>query len=215
MDKVKIMIVDDHNMLREGIRALLSVYDEIDVVGEAANGRDGIKKALECKPDVILMDLVMPDMDGLEATRRIRKKLPQTQVIFLTQYETKEYVLSAMKAGGRGYIPKKAVGSELLNAILVVAQGEYSLHPTAATAIVEDYVKQPVTELYDSLTAREREVLKLIAEGHTSRKISEILDISNKTARVHLAKVMQKLDIHNRTELIKYAIQKGLVTIDT
>ncbi len=124
MDKIKILIVDDHAILRDGIRALLGVHDQIDVVGEASDGRECIEKALESEPDVILMDLVMPGMDGLEATRRIRKKIPKAKVLFLTQYESKEYVQSAIKAGGHGYIPKKAVGSELLKAIYAVAQGD-------------------------------------------------------------------------------------------
>ncbi len=214
MDKVKLLIVDDHTILRDGIRALLGVYDEINVVGEASDGRECIEKALESEPDVILMDLVMPRMDGLEATRRIRKKIPKAKVLFLTQYESKEYVQSAMKAGGHGYIPKKAVGTELLKAIFTVVQGDYYLYPTAAAAIVEGYAKQSSTDPYDRLTAREREILKLIAEGHTSRKISEMLHISLKTVLGHRTKVMGKLDIHNQTELIKYAIHKGLVTMN-
>jgi two-component system response regulator NreC len=214
MDKVKILIVDDHAILRDGIRALLGVHDEIEVVGEASDGRECIRKALESKPDVILMDLVMPGMDGLEATRRIRKKLPKAKVLFLTQYESKEYVRSAMKAGSHGYIPKKAVGTELINAILTVSQGNYYLYPTIAAAIVEGYTQQPSRDSYDLLSAREREILQLIAEGNTSRIISEMLSISLKTAFGHRTKIMQKLNIQNRTELIKYAMRKGIVPIE-
>ncbi len=141
MDKVKILIVDDHAILRDGIRALLGVHDQIDVVGEASDGHECIEKALESEPDVILMDLVMPGMDGLEATRRIRKKMPKVKVLFLTQYESKEYVQSAIKAGAHGYIPKKAVGSELLKAIYTVVQGDYYLYPSTVASLVDGYIK--------------------------------------------------------------------------
>ena len=214
MDKVKILIVDDHAVLRDGLRALLGVHDQIDVVGEASDGHECIEKALESEPDVILMDLVMPGMDGLEATRRIRKKIPKTKVLFLTQYESKEYVQSAIKAGGHGYIPKKAAGSQLLTAILTVNQGDYYLYPSTVAALVNGYVQSSGADRYDRLTGREREILKLIAEGHTSRKISEMLNISLKTVQVHRTKVMGKLNIHNQSELIKYAMQKGLVTMN-
>jgi two-component system response regulator NreC len=153
-------------------------------------------------------------LDGLEATRRILKKLPKAKVLFLTQYESKEYVQSAMKVGGHGYIPKKAVGTELINAILRVSQGNYYLYPTVAAAIVEGYTKQPSRDSYDLLSAREREILQLIAEGNTSRKISDMLNISLKTANGHRMKIMQKLNIHNSTELIKYAMHKGIVPIE-
>ncbi len=214
MDKVKILIVDDHAILRDGIRALLGVHDQIDVVGEASDGHECIEKALESEPDVILMDLVMPGMDGLEATRRIRKKMPKVKVLFLTQYESKEYVQSAIKAGAHGYIPKKAVGSELLKAIYTVVQGDYYLYPSTVASLVDGYIKSSDSDPYGRLTGREREILKLIAEGHTSRKISEMLHISLKTVQGHRAKVMGKLNIHNQTELIKYAMHKGLVTMN-
>ena len=215
MDKVKVLIVDDHALLRDGIRALLRVYDEIEVVGEASDGDESIKKALELAPDVILMDIVMPKMDGLEATRRIRKKVPTAKVLFLTQYETKEYMLSAIKAGAAGYIPKKALGSELLTAILTVNQGDYYYYPSAVAALVDGYRQNTGREPYDRLTAREREILKLVAEGHTSRKISDMLHISFKTVQGHRLKITKKLGLHNRSELIKYAFRKGLLSTET
>ncbi len=215
MDKIRILIVDDHPIMRDGICALLRLHDDIEIVGEASDGKESIQKALDFTPDVILMDLVMPGMDGLEATRRIRKRIPTAKVLVLTQYETKQYILSAIKAGAAGYIPKKALSSELLTAIRAVHEGEPFLYPSAAVALIEDYWQQAEVEPYDRLTVREREILKLVAAGHTSREISDILHISLKTVNGHRFKIMKKLNIHKSTELIKYAIRKGLLSVDT
>lgn len=214
MDKIKVLVVDDHAILRDGIRALLALQDDIEIVGEAAEGKGAIEKARELEPDVIVMDLAMPGMDGLEATRRIRKKNPSVRVLVLTQYDSREYILSAIKAGATGYIPKRALGSELVTGIRAVYQGDSFLYPSAAAALIEDYRQQAEGEPYDRLTEREREILKLIAEGHTSRKIANMLFISLKTVLNHRMKIMEKLDLHNRTELIKYAMRKGLVSMD-
>lgn len=215
MDKVKILIVDDHALLRDGIRALLRVYDEIEIVGEASEGREAIEKTRQLTPDVILMDLVMPGIDGLEATRRIRKSTPAAKVLVLTQYETKEYMQSAVKAGATGYISKKVLGSELLTAIRTVNRGDYYFYPSVVAALVDGYRQNAEGAPYDRLTAREREILKLVAEGHTSGKISEMLHISLKTVQGHRLKIMKKLGVHNRSELIRYAMRKGLVDMTT
>ena len=215
MDKITVLIVDDHAIMRDGIRALLGIYDDIEIVGEASEGKEAIEKAQELSPDVVVMDIAMPGLDGLEATRRIRKKNPATKVLVLTQYDNKEYTLSAIKAGAAGYVPKRALGSDLVSAIRSVHHGDSYLYPSAAAAVIKDYLDGSEEEPYDRLTAREREILKLIAEGHTSRHISEMLFISLKTVLGHRAKIMDKLDIHNRTELIKYAMRKGIVSMDT
>ncbi len=154
-------------------------------------------------------------MACLEATRRITKKNPKVKVLILTQHDNREYILSAIKAGVAGYVPKRAMGSELVSAIRAVYKGESFLYPSAASALIEVYLRQSEDEPYDRLTDREREILKLIAEGHTSREIAERLFISLKTVLGHRTKIMEKLDIHNRTELIKYAMRKGLVSLDT
>jgi len=215
VNKIKLLIVDDHAIMRDGIRALLSIYNDIEVVGEASEGKEAIEKAHELAPDVIIMDIVMPGMDGLEATRRIIKKNPKVKILVLSQHDNREYILSAIKAGIVGYVPKRALGSELVSAIHALRQGDSYLYPSAATTVIRDYLKRAEEEPYDRLTDREREILKLIAEGYTSREIADMLFLSLKTVLGHRTKIMEKLDIHNRTELIKYAMRKGLVNIDT
>jgi two-component system response regulator NreC len=165
-------------------------------------------------PDVVLMDIAMPGMDGLEATRRIKKKSPRMKVLVLTQYDDRQYILSAIKAGVDGYLPKRAVGSELISAIRVVSQGDSVLYPSAATALINDYRQHAEVGSYDRLTARQREILKLIAEGHTSKEIAGMLNISVKTVLGHRADIMKNLGLRNRTELIKYAMREGLLDID-
>ncbi len=215
MDKIKILVVDDHAVLRDGIRALLDLHDDIEIIGEASEGKEAIEKARELAPNVVVMDIAMAGMDGLEATRRIRKKHPEVKILVLTQHDNREYILSAIKAGAAGYLPKRALGSELVSAIRAICKGDSFLYPSAATALIEDYLHQVEEEPYDRLTAREREILKLIADGHTSREIAEMLFLSLKTVLGHRTKIMEKLDIHNRTELIKYAMRKGLLSMDT
>ncbi len=215
MDKIRILVVDDHAIMRDGIQALLGAHDDIELVGEASDGKEAVKKVLELTPDVVIMDIAMPGMDGLEAIRRIRKKSPEVRVLVLTQYDNREYVLSSVKAGADGYVPKRALGSELVSAIRAVYKGDSFLYPSAAAALIEDYQQQSKVEPYDRLTAREREILKLIAEGHTSREIADKLSISLKTVLSHRVKIRGRLDLRNRTELIRYTMRKGLVSIDT
>jgi len=208
-------VVDDHAVLRDGIRAMLGLHDDIEIVGEASDGRQAVEKAQELDPDVVLMDLAMPEMDGMEATRRIIKKNPKVKVLVLTQHDNKEYILSAIKAGALGYVPKRALGSELVTAVRAVHRGDSFLYPSAATALIQDYLHQVDEEPYNDLTGREREILKMIAEGNTSREIADKLVISLKTVLGHRTQIMKKLGIHNRTELIKYSLRKGLITMDT
>ena len=214
MSKIKVLLVDDHAIMRDGISALLNLQDDIEIVGEASEGKEAIDKARELVPDVVIMDISMPEMDGLEATRRIKKKNPSVKVLVLTQHDNREYILSTIKSGSDGYLPKRALGSELVAAIRAIHQGHSFLYPAATGALIEDYRRQVEKEPYDSLTEREREIFRLIADGHTSREIADALFIAMKTVHNHRAKIMLKLDIHNRSELIKYAIRKGLVTMD-
>ncbi len=216
MDKIKVLLVDDHAIMRDGIRALLSLDDDIEIVGEAGEGKEAIEKARQLLPDIIVMDIAMPGMDGLEATRRIMKEVPKAKVLILSQHNDKEFILSSIKAGSAGYIPKRALGSELVSAIRALYRGESFLYPSAAAALIRDYREQAQTaDSYDLLTPREREILKLIAEGHTSREIADMLFISLKTVMGHRTKIIEKLGLRNRTELIKYAMRKGLLSLET
>jgi len=215
MDKTRILIVDDHTIMRQGICALVSLHDDIEIVGEASKGKEAIEKVGELMPDVVVIDIALPGMDGLEVTRRIRKKNTKVKVLVLTRHEGKEYILSSVKAGAAGYIPKRALGLELVSAIHAVHSGDSFLYPSAAAVLIEGYLRQAKEEPYDRLTRREREILKLIAEGHTSREIADMLAISLKTIKSHRMKIMKELDLHNRTELIKYAMREGLIGMDT
>ncbi len=217
MKKIKVLIADDHTLVRDGIRALLALAADIEVVGEAATGKEALEQVGELGPDVVLMDLMMPAMSGLDATRRIRREFPQTKVLALTQYDDSDYVIPVIEAGARGFITKMAAFSELASAIQAVSKGDSYLSPSAAAALVEE-CQQKTSEdgrkdPYDLLTDREREVLKLVVDGHTAREIADMLVVSPKTVEWYRTSLMNKLDIHNKTDLIKYAIRKALITI--
>ena len=217
MKRIRVLIVDDHTLVRDGIKALLALAMDIEVVGEAANGMEALEKVRELTPDVVLMDLAMPIMGGLEATRRIRKEFSGTKVLALTQYDDSDYVVPVIEAGAQGFITKMSAFSELATAIQSVYRGESYLSPSAATALVEEFqVKRGAEgekDPYQQLTNREREVLKLLAEGYTAREIADMLVVSPKTVEWHRTSLMEKLNIHNKTDLIKFAIRKRVITI--
>jgi two-component system response regulator NreC len=217
MTKIRVLICDDHTILREGIRLLLNSQNDMEVVGEAKDGRDAVEKAHTLKPDVILMDIAMPSLNGLEATKQIHRNDPNARVLVLTMYESDEYVAQMLEAGAMGYVLKKVAGSELVYAIRAVYQGEAFLYPSITKRLVEDYLRRVETgqdhASLENLTDREREVLQLIAEGRSSKVIADMLSISLRTVQNHRAHLMQKLGIHDRGDLIKYAIQKGIIEL--
>ena len=217
MGKIRVLIVDDHTIVRDGICALLALVADVEVVGEAANGREAVDKVRQLAPDVVLMDIAMPIMDGLEATRRIHKEFPEVKVLALTQHDESEHVFSIVEVGAKGFISKAAASSELASGIRAVHRGDSFLSPVAARVFVEDFQLGAATggkqDSYRQLTNREREVLKLVAEGYTTQEIADILVLSPKSVQGHKTNLMAKLDIHNRTDLIKYAIRKGIITV--
>lgn len=212
------LIADDHTILRHGIRALLEAEPEIEVVAEAADGREAIEKVRALSPDVVLMDIGMPVMNGLEATRHIKKESPDTQVIVLTMHDNEEYIVQMLSAGASGYLLKRIAATELVSAIHSVVQDGSFLHPIIAKKLIKDYLRRVGEEerkaVHDGLTDRKREILKLIAEGNTNKIIAERLCVSVKTVQTHRTHIMDKLGVHDRTELVKYAIRKGLISVD-
>jgi DNA-binding NarL/FixJ family response regulator len=218
MSSIRVLIADDHAIVREGVRALLTLSDDITVVGEAANGREAIDLARKLRPDVILMDIAMPGLGGLEATIEIRKENPEARILVLTQYEDREYIRRFLKAGVSGYVLKKAAGSDLTSAIRAVHRGGLVLDPEVAREAMREQAGAAApgvaADPYESLTDREKQVLKLVAEGHSNKDVAELLDISVKTAMSHREHIMQKLDLHSRTELIRFAIQQGVIRVD-
>ena len=216
--KIKILIADDHTIFRAGLAAFLKISDDFEVVGEAADGVEVIAAARKLKPDVILMDIAMPKLGGLEATLEIKKIDPDIKVLVLTQYEDPLYVRRLLKAGASGYILKKAVTPDLIAAINAIANGEMYLHSAVASGVVDGYLGghkgEAEEDPYERLTDREKEVLKLIAEGHTHKEIADILNISVRTTVAHQENISAKLGLHTRFDIIKFAIQQGIITID-
>jgi len=214
--RIRVLIVDDHAILREGVRALLQLHADIEVVGEGGNGTEAIAEVERLDPDILLMDIAMPELGGIEAAIELKKLGKRAKVLILSQYEDREYVRRLLKAGVAGYVLKKSAGAELANAIRAVHRGGLVLDPEVArTAMAESNPAVPGGgDPYDALTDREKQVLKLVAEGHSNKEVAEVLGISVKTAMSHREHVMEKLGVHNRTELVRFALKKGVIRVD-
>lgn len=212
MSKIKVLLAEDHIIVRKGLRSLLDREVDIEVVGEADNGQQAVEKAQLLQPDIVLMDITMPVLNGLEATRQIKELRLPIKVVVLTVHATPEYAYQILRAGGSAYVLKQAAVSELIGAIRAVYQGGSFLSPSISRHAVDEYGRQATAteDRYDKLTAREREVLQMVAEGRTNREIANIMHVTVKTVEAHRASLMNKLDLHSIAELTKYALRKGI-----
>jgi two-component system response regulator NreC len=212
---IRLILVDDHEVVRSGLRMLLASESDIEILAEAGSAKEAISAVVEFEPNVVLMDIGLPDMSGIEATRAIKEKKPETAVVALTIHEDEEYFFRMLEAGASGYVPKRAAPEELLTAIQVAAAGEVYLYPSMAKLLVKDYLvaetPSRAKEELNGLTDREQEVLAHLADGATNAEIGETLTISPKTVARHRENIMRKLNLHSRTELVKYAIRKGII----
>ena len=211
MNAIRVMLIDDHEMVRLGLKSYLNLQPDIEVVAEAGDGEEGLKKALEVKPDVVVMDLVMPKMTGVEATLALLKEWPQAQIVILTSYLDNEKIYPVLEAGARGYMLKTSSADEILSAIRKVARGEYAIE-TEVEKKVEHHKRYP--DLHEDLTAREREILTLLAKGYDNQRIADESFISLKTVKTHVSNILSKLAVSDRTQAVVYAFQHGLVAQD-
>jgi RNA polymerase sigma factor (sigma-70 family) len=215
---IRVLLVDDHTILREGVRSLLADEPDLRVIGEARDGVEAVEQVGRLEPDVVVMDMVMPRMNGLEATQQIKRRHTDVKILILSMYDDDEYVQQIIQAGASGYVLKRVASDDLVRAIREVYRGASFLYPPIAAKLIEDYVRRvrggEADEAVEPLTAREREVLTLIADGNTNQEIAEQLCVSKKTVESHRANIMRKLDLHDVTELVKYALRKGLINLE-
>ena len=219
MNKIKVLLAEDHTIVRKGLHSLLEKEIGVEVVGEAEDGREAVRKAEKLQPDVVVMDIAMPGLNGLEATRQIKKRFPEMKIIILTVHANEEYVLQTLRAGASGYLVKKAAPADLIEAIQAVYKGDSFLSPSISKTVIDEYIRQTETKserdiIYGKLTTREREVFQLIIEGHKNREIADLLYVSIKTVETHKAHIMDKLNVHSTAELIRYAMDKDLIIKD-
>jgi two-component system, NarL family, response regulator NreC len=207
---INILLADDHTIVRQGLKLILSAHSDLHVIGEAANGKEAVELAAKLKPDIVLLDVAMPELNGIEATRKMVEANSRLRVLVLSMHKEAVYVREILRAGARGYILKDAIDTELLNAVRSVARGDGYISPAVSGALLNDYRKD-VTDPVDLLSPREREVLQLIAEGKTNKEIATKLNLSVYTVDSHRGKIMEKLNLHSTGELVRFAIKRGLV----
>ncbi len=216
--KIRLLLVDDHTVLRAALRSLLNTVPDMEVVDEAGDGTEAVRKAVDLRPDVVLMDISMPEMNGLEATRQIKQSDPAAKVLLLTMHDSTEYLIRALEAGASGYLPKMAADTDLVGAIRAVDRGDAFLYPTVAKKLIHEYLNVvsggEEVERLDPLTDREKEVLKLVVEGYTNQEVAYMLVVSVKTVETHRAHIMEKLGLRSRAELVRYALDRGMLEVE-
>ena len=216
MSAVRILLADDHTLVREGLRKILETQRGWEVIGEAADGRQAVRQVLELKPDLVILDLAMPQLGGVDAIQQIVKRLPSTRVLVLSMHADETYVTRALKAGAHGYLLKDSAGTDLIRAVTALMQHKSFFSPSVSRVMLDGYVRQlterGITDRYDTLSEREREVFQLIAEGRVNKDIAEILHLSPNTVETHRARIMEKLDLHSAVEIALYAVRKGIIS---
>jgi DNA-binding NarL/FixJ family response regulator len=210
MKRIRILLADDHAVVRDGFKMILGAQPDMEIVGEAGNGREAVERAIELRPDIVVMDVAMPELNGIEATRRVIEALPHARVLALSMHKDNVYVREILRAGARGYLLKDAPAGDLLAAVRAVAGGEGYLSPAVSNAVLDDY-RRHVTNPIDLLTSREREVLQMLAEGKPNQEIAGVLNLSVYTVDAHRGRIMEKLNMHNINELVRFAVRNGLI----
>ncbi|MBK9167584.1 MAG: response regulator transcription factor [Bryobacterales bacterium] len=213
---IRVLLADDHGVVRKGLRFLLARHEDIEVVAEAADGREAVQMAAEFSPNVVVMDVAMPRLNGIDATRQIMQKNPRTGVVMLSMHSDESYLVRALTAGARGYLLKDSAEADLASAVQAVAQGKSFFSPAIAKTLLEDYVRylqqRNLEDSYDLLTDREKEILQLLAEGKSNKEVASLLNISPYTVETHRTNLMQKLNLHNTAEIVLYAVRKKIIT---
>ena len=210
MKRIRILLADDHAVVRRGFQMILAEQADMEIVGEAGNGREALEQAAKLKPDVVVMDVAMPELNGIEATRRMAENAPHARVLALSMHKDSVYVREILRAGARGYLLKDSVAADLVSAVRAVASGEGYLSPAVSDAVLDDY-RRHVTNPIDLLTSREREVLQTLAEGKTNKEIAVVLNLSVYTVDAHRGRIMEKLNLHSINELVRFAVRNGLI----
>ena len=210
MKKIRILLADDHAVVRQGFKMILGAQSDMEIVAEAGNGREAVETAETLRPDVVVMDVAMPELNGIEATRRLAQSAPHTRVLALSMHKDSVYVREILRAGARGYLLKDSPAGELLSAVRAVAGGEGYLSPAVSNAVLDDY-RRHVTNPIDLLTSREREVLQMLAEGKTNKEIAGVLNLSVYTVDAHRGRIMEKLNLHSINELVRFAVRNGVI----